>query len=261
LKSEERLQVLTKLGFTLDQARIYLALVQEGPATARKIAEISKIARPDIYRIIPTLQKEGVVEKHVTKPAIFQAIPLAFVLPIMLKRKTIEQNKLKKKTEELLSHFKNTHAKDLQEAGTEFTIISRKEAIILRLKEALLKSQISVCVVTSQKRFSAAILEFEKIYRKDLKKGVKIRMATDRHIPQKEALKALQNLMEDSNFEVKYFDEAPKAIVSIFDNKEAIITLSATASLAEASAIWSNNPCFTALAQSYFENKWNQASY
>jgi sugar-specific transcriptional regulator TrmB len=261
VKNKERVETLMELGLTFDQARIYLTLLQAGPATAKEIAEISKIARPDIYRIIPTLQQEGAVEKHMTKPASFQAIPLAFVLPTMLKRKTAEQNKLKKKTEEMLGDFKNTQAKVLQEADTEFTIIPRKEAIIQRLKEALLKSQISVCVVTSQKRFSVSILEFEKIYRKILEKGAKIRIATERYVPEKKALKTIQKLMEDSNFEVKYFDEAPTAIVSIFDNKEASVTLSATASLAGASAIWSNNPCFIALTQNYFEKKWNQASY
>ena len=250
-----------KLGFTLDQARIYLALVQEGPATARKIAEISKIARPDYYRIIQTLQKEGIVEKQITKPASFRAIPMAYVLPKILKRKAAEQNKLKKKTEELLSDFESTRANGVQEADGEITIISGQEAIIRRLKESLLRAQISVCVVTSQMRFSAAILEFEENYRKDLKKGVKIRIATDRHVPHEKALKTIQNLMEDSNFEVKYFDGPPTAMVSIFDNKEVSVTLSARATLSGASSIWSNNSCFIALAKNYFEHNWNQASY
>src|SRR5208282_5744811 len=188
-----------KLGFTLDQARIYLALVQEGPATARKIAEISKIARPDFYRIIQTLQKEDIVEKRITKPAVFRAIPMAYLLPKILNRKAAEQNKLKKKTEELLNDFESTRANVVQEADGEFTIISGKEAIIRRLKETLLKAQISVCVVTSQTRFSTAILEFEENYRKDLKKGVKIRIATDRHVPHEKALITIQNLMKDSN--------------------------------------------------------------
>jgi len=261
LKSEERIQVLTKLGFTLDQARIYHALVQEGPATVKKVAEISKITRPDIYRIIPTLQKKGVIEKLLTKPASFQAIPTNYVLPSLLKCKTAEINKLKMQTKKIIGDFQNTCAKGVQEANAEFSVIFGKEAIIHGLKEKLLKTQISLSVVTSQNRFSARILEFEKSYRKILNKGVKISIATNRHVPHKRALKTIQNLMEDPNFEVKYFDGVPSTIVTIFDNKEASVTLSETATDAVASAVWSNNPCFVSLVQSYFENKWNQASY
>ena len=261
MKSEERIWVLTKLGFTLDQARIYLAIVQEGPATVKKIAEVSKITRPDIYRIIPTLQKKGIVEKLIAKPAIFRAIPMAHVLPTWLKRKTAEINKLKMKTEEMISDFQNTLVKSVQETNAEFSVTFGKEAIIQGIKEKLLKTHSKLCVVTSHDRFSARILEFEKSYREILKKGVKISIATDRHVPHDKALKTIQNLMKDSNFEVKYFDGVPSTIVTIFDNKEASVTLSETAKDVQASAVWSNNPCFVALVQSYFENKWNQASY
>ena len=165
------------------------------------------------------------------------------------------------KTKEMISDLQNTPAKGVQEANAEFSLIFGKESIIQGIKEKLLKTQISLCVVTSQDRFSARLLEFEKSYRKMLKKGVKISIATNRHVPHEKALKIIQNLMEDSNFKVKYFDGVPSTIVTIFDNKEASVTLSETATDVVASAVWSNNPCFVALVQSYFEDKWNQASY
>lgn len=261
MKKEEKIEALRELGLTVDQARTYLALVELGPATAKTISETSKIARPDIYRIMPTLQREGIVEKLMTKPAVFQAIPMTSALPAMLKRKELEQNKLRKKTEEMLIDIKNNHLTNSLEADAEFVIVPRKEAIMNRLKEALLKTQSSLCVITSQKRFSAAILEFEKIYQEALEKGVKIRLAADRHVPSKKALEIIQNLSVDPNFEVKCFEDDPLAIVSIFDDKTAYVTLSAKAYLAEAAALWSSNPSFVALAQNYFEDKWKNASY
>jgi sugar-specific transcriptional regulator TrmB len=261
VKREERIETLKELGLTFCQARTYLSLLQIGPATAKHIAETSKIARPDVYRIIPALQKEGIVEKLMTNPTTFHAISLTQVLPTMLKYKIAKLNKLKKKTEELLRDFKNSPAKGLLETDAEFIMIPGKQAIIEKLKEALLKSQISASVVTSKNRFSAAILEFEKIYQKALEKGVKIKIATDRHIPQKKALEAIENLAKNPNFEVKYFDDVPPAVVSIFDNKEVSLILSAKAQLTGTSAIWSNNQSFMALAQDYFENKWIKASY
>jgi HTH-type transcriptional regulator, sugar sensing transcriptional regulator len=259
LKSEERIEILVDLGLTFNQARTYLALVQAGPSTAKEIAEISRIARPDMYRIIPTLQKEGMVEKLITRPVRFKAIPMLEILPIMLNRKREDQNELKLKTQELLSDFKNIHAKEREESN-EFSIVPGKKFIMLKLTENLLKAQANVYVVTSQKRFSTAILEFEKVYLKALKRGVTIKIGTDKHLPEEKVVKILQRLTSNPNFQVRCFDEAPLAIVSVFDNKEAFVTLSATSHLEGTSSIWSNNPCFIALAQSYFEKEWNNAS-
>jgi hypothetical protein len=69
----------------------------------------------------------------------------------------------------------------------------------------------------------------------------------------------IQKLSINSSFNVKYFDAPLPAVVSIFDDREACITMSAEANLSEASALWSSNPCFIALAQSFFDSKWNDA--
>ena len=260
MKNEERLEILMKLGLTFDQARTYLTLVQAGSSSAKEIAEISKIARPDIYRIIPTLQREGMVEKLITKPASFKAIPIEDMLPLMLKRKTADQNELKLKTQELLSDFKNFHAEQRPKEATDFSIVPGKKFIMLKLTDSLFKAQTSVWVITSQNRFSTAILEFGKTYAKALKKGVEIKIGTDKHVPEEKAGKILQKLARNPSFQVKFFDEAPSAIVSIFDSKEAFVTLSTTSHLEGTSSIWSTNPCFIALAQSYFEKEWNNAS-
>lgn len=258
MKSQEQIKTLTELGLTLDQARTYLALTQASPATAKAISDISKIAKPDIYRIIPSLQEQGIVEKLVTKPASYQAIPMEHALPALLKRREAEQNRLRRKTEELLSDYRNNQSHGLLDSA-EVVVVPGKGAILNRLNEALLKTRYSLCVITSHKRFSAANLEFEKVYREILRKGGKIRIATDRHIPQKSSLKMMQTFADKASFEVRFFEDTVPSVVGIFDGKEAYVVLTATARLAEASALWSSNPSFVALAQNYFENKWSKA--
>lgn len=247
---------------TLDQARTYLTLVQIGPATAKSIAEASKITRPDIYRIIPALQEEGLIETLVTKPTRFQAVPVKQVLPIMLERKTTEQNNLRTKIEEFLYDSQKNRLANNQdvEATKDFIIVLRKVAIIEKLEKALDKSQISVCTVTSKKRFSSAIVTFEQGYREALRRNVKVRICSEKQVVSGEALRILKSLSLNPDFQVKFFLSAPQAIVSVYDGEEASVTMTADAHLAGASALWSNNPCFVALAQNYFENYWSKAS-
>lgn len=260
MNSEERIETLMQLGLTLNQARTYLALVQSGPTTAKETSKNTHITRQDIYRVIPELQKTGIVEKQITTPTIYKATPIEQAISILLKHKIAEQKELQRKTEELLHDVKDNHAEiELQEEDSQFVIVPGKEIIVQRVKEALQKAQTSVDVVTSQKRFSRAILEFAANHKKALKRGVKIRVATEKHVAEHTALEILRTLQKNPHFEVKYFPGPPEAIVSIIDMKQAMITSSATAHLAGTSALWSNNTSFIALAQNYFENKWNNS--
>jgi sugar-specific transcriptional regulator TrmB len=261
LKSDEILSTFTELGLTSTQARTYLTLLQTGPVTAKELARNANISRPDIYRIVPYLQKEGLVEKLMTKPACFQATPAEDVLTILLKRKTEEKNELDRKTGEALTYLRSIPVqKQYRSSTADFIVVPCKEAIIQRLKGSILEAKVSIFAVTSKKRFSASILEFGDAHQQALERGTKIKIATEEPMIEAKALKKLRTLTQYENFEVKYFDSPPPAIVSIFDNNEAYVTMSATAQLNESSALRSSNSSFVALAQNYFKDKWNSAT-
>ncbi|MEX2723761.1 MAG: helix-turn-helix domain-containing protein [Candidatus Freyarchaeota archaeon] len=60
----EYIQTLTDLGLTFLQAKTYLNLAKLGKANVQTIAKASNVARQDIYRIMPSLQKLGLAEKN-----------------------------------------------------------------------------------------------------------------------------------------------------------------------------------------------------
>ena len=73
----ETIDTLIKLGLTLNQARIYVACsTARKPVTAKEISKLTDITRQDVYRILPALQKAGLLEKNITAPAMFKATPL-----------------------------------------------------------------------------------------------------------------------------------------------------------------------------------------
>jgi sugar-specific transcriptional regulator TrmB len=259
MNSEKKIQTLTDLGLTVDQARLYLALLQGGPATARQLATTSKIARPDIYRIIPTIEKQGIVEKLMTKPISYQAVPAVMVLPNMIKHKTTEQKLLIKETEELLNDLKNNPESEPQEASTDSVMVYGKEGIIQRLKASLANASNGVCTVTLAERYSEALLEFADEYRKALRRGVKINIAVEQHVQKKRALQIAERLSVNRNFKVRVAPSPLPAIVTVIDDREAFITMASAVSLPTVTALWSKNPSLVALAQSYFECTWNSA--
>jgi sugar-specific transcriptional regulator TrmB len=255
----ERIETLMRLGLTLNQARAYLALVYSGPVGARELAKKSNITRQDIYRVMPSLEEAGIVEKILGLPSIYEAISMQQGISILLKRKVAEQKNLQRKTTKMLLDFKNHPEEKKTAVDPHFTLVPGKEIFIQKLKEKLQTTQKSICIITSKNRFSASIVELAQEYNKALKRGIKIKIATEKHMPEEEALEELQNLTKNRNFLVKYFVDSPPAIVAIYDNDEAYITMSAEAKFSQTSTLWSKNRCFLALAQCYFEGKWRDA--
>jgi HTH-type transcriptional regulator, sugar sensing transcriptional regulator len=257
MKNEGRIQALTDLGLTMDQARLYLALVQGGPATARQLSSTSKIARPDVYRIIPTIEKQGMVEKLMTKPISYQAVSATLVLSKMMKRKTLEQKLLIKETEELLDDLSYSRVKEPQEMNMCSVMVFGRDSINQRVREGLTRASTSVYIVTSKEKYSESVLEFTDEYKKALRKGTKINIAVERHVQRKRTLLVSQRLAENPNFKVKFTLPSQPAIVTVIDDKEAFITMAMAASPPNVTALWSKNSSLVALARSYFDCTWN----
>ena len=203
---DDSIQTLINLGLTILQAKVYITLAKSGASTARTTAKVAQVAPQDVYRVLAELQENGLVEKIIDKPTMYKANPVKESLSILLKNKKQEYIEAEKQAQVFFNNFNENNNQNVSNEKVQFAMVSGKEAIIQRLKEAILKTNTSVCVVTSEKRFSDAILEFEKIYQQVSEKGVSIKIATNRHIPAEEVLKIMENQSKNSSFEVKYFE-------------------------------------------------------
>lgn len=78
--------IFTQLGLTNRQAEVYLATFELGKPTANSIAQTLQIARSEVYRATPELQKLGLIKKIIKNPVAFTATPLSEGLSILLQR-------------------------------------------------------------------------------------------------------------------------------------------------------------------------------
>lgn len=101
---EDLVKKLSQFGFTTNQAKVYLSIVQSGPISAGKISKITQLHRQDIYKIIPKLEKKGLITKTIGKPFKIQAIPLKTALYQLVSN---EREKSNKKIESLESSLKD----------------------------------------------------------------------------------------------------------------------------------------------------------
>ena len=72
---EDLVSRLTRFGFTINQAKVYLSIIQNESVTVGEIAKISQLHRQDIYKMLPILEKKGLIIKTIDKPVLISAVP------------------------------------------------------------------------------------------------------------------------------------------------------------------------------------------
>jgi sugar-specific transcriptional regulator TrmB len=258
IQDDEYIQRLMDLGLTFLQAKIYINLAKLEKTEIKKISKASNVARTDIYRIMPTIEKLGLAEKIIANPTMYKATPIKEGLSLLLQNKKTEYAKLEKKTSALLNDFPENNLQDLQEENLQFMITSEKKLLAKMHKKQIRSAQTSIeMVISSLKVFRVMLFDHLENLKRATKKGVKIRAVIQKvegeSIPSK-----LKALTTNPFFELRCLSNPDLFGVIIFDRKE--VTLCVCASRTDrVPSLWSNNPIIVKLAEVYFENMWNKA--
>lgn len=137
MTSEQDIQTLMDFGLSYVQSLTYMTLVKLKKADVKTIARVSNIARQDIYRIMPMLQKLGLVEKIIGLPTMYRATPIKSAAAVLLEQKKLEYEGLIAKTNSMMESFPQT-PDDISPSyeDTQFVIISEL-SLLLNLHEKL----------------------------------------------------------------------------------------------------------------------------
>jgi len=256
---DEAVQTLMGLGLTFCQAKVYLALVPNGSCTAKTISRISKVTRQDIYRIMPKLQKLGLVQKTLSIPTEWKATPIDDGLAILLERKKKQLSKIQEKTTNLLSNFrKHNKRTERKEEVPEFVILPEGKTHRRWITKKIGESQTSNDIFITLKIFRNIVYnEFEQL-KKLLKRGVKFRYIIYSLDGTKNEIELDPYLKKNPSFQVRYISNTPMAATVVFDKKEVVFS-NPTSNLCASPKLWSNNPNFVTLIQNYFETTWKTA--
>ena len=133
------IETLTKLGLTLNQARVYLALATQNHLSAREISKNAGITRQKVYRIIPQLLNKGLAIKQLTHPATYKATLPKNALHTLLEQRKRENNQLKTNNQ-LLQKLEKQHSNTTEQTDT-FTIIPSQAHITTKMAETLETTQ------------------------------------------------------------------------------------------------------------------------
>jgi sugar-specific transcriptional regulator TrmB len=263
-------ETLSDFGLTMNQSKIYVATVQLGLGSVRQISVASKVAREEVYRMLPELEKLGLVERVLGKPIRFRAIPAEGALTVLIGHEEEKANErislLKSKKEEVLRNIASIYGKRISEKGSDFVLISEKDAIIHETSSLINKAKKSIDIVSSNKKLARFVFVFADGLKKAQSRNVRIRIITEMPDDNHVVPMALEKYVPGNAFELRYANRLPSHF-RIIDNSEAMITTSTEAQMAESPSLMTGNSSLVGLLQSYFEDlvhtsiKWTDVNF
>jgi predicted transcriptional regulator len=262
---EEELQTLVELGLTDLEAKVYLSLVQLGNSKATEICKLSKVTRPDIYRVLNELVELGMVEKILTKPLMFRASPLRSATAYLLEKRNKKTHNLKTKIAKMVkSAEKQKEVYNSKNMGDfNFIEIPYRGSI---LKEDIELQRIdwnTINIVTLWSRFTRWICANNKCIKDVLAKGVKFRIIVS--CPKNsqasitdQCLTYSKDLFKNPLFEIRYLFTSVPALISIYDDKAVRLVLKPAPFDCGGVGpdMYSNHPGLVGMARTYFESLW-----
>ena len=254
-------EILEELGLTVVQSKVYLANFDSGPATAKLISKVAGIAREDVYRVMPALQKLGLIKRHITKPAIFEAIPPKEAVTFLLNRRNQETEKIRKEVNKFLTAHKreNRHGRSIEESE-ETILLSSPEATFRRLIYEYKRTKHTMDGTINWETHKHGIVKLTELLESVIKRGVKLRSVMDKPNGQILRLpKSAQQFFDHPSYKYRYVSDPPKCMVAIFDGERGFILISLHPNASSPSSLWTNNSILVSLMKEYFEKLWDSA--
>ncbi len=132
------IEKLANFGLSPNQAKIYLSIIQNGTSAVTDISTATKLHREDIYRVLPKLEKKGLIMTKLGRPNLFSAVPLEDALNSListdLKNAREKAYALRAELKQLVKECKQKH-REVEEQDSSFVVIKGNEAVANKGRE------------------------------------------------------------------------------------------------------------------------------
>lgn len=259
LPSEKSAEMLMDFGLTRNQAKVYIAIAQLGLASVGQASKASKVRREDVYRMLPKLEKMGLIERVLGKPTKIRALPMEEALHILIEREQEIANKkvsaLMTKKDTILKHYKPSTLKTTEEP--HFALVLHRVGIMSKEMSMVKKAKSAINIVTSRDKFAQFFNNYDEALKKATKKGIQVRMILNVTEHDDSILRAIKEY-ESARVPVdlKYTDQRSTHCM-IVDYKEALVSTSTEPTLRETAHLWTDNSSLVGLLQKNFEGLWH----
>jgi sugar-specific transcriptional regulator TrmB len=262
MMQEDLVLKLEKFGFTVNQAKVYLTIVQSGSTRVGRIAKSTQLHRQDIYKLLPKLEKMGLITKTIDKPFMIEAIPIEKALENLVSRE-------RKKAHEKISHLEN-NLKDVVNSlqdqprvreETRFSLLTTDEAIKNRGHLTFRKLKKECLLVTNIKNIQKSSMNyFHETLQTIADSNAKTRLIIVTNEDEDTVKQTLEKIaLKTNQFSVKTLDKATCKNYQIVDNKEIGIATQQKTETGNSCMLWTNDRNIIDVYKENFKKAWTRA--
>jgi sugar-specific transcriptional regulator TrmB len=259
---EDLVVKLESFGFTVNQAKVYLSIVQSGKTRVGRISKGTQLHRQDIYKLLPKLEKMGLITKTIDRPFMIEAIPIDKALDTLI-------SKERKKANEKISHLEN-NLKDvvnsLQEQPrtkeeTRFTLLTTDETIRNRGCLTFKKIKKECLLVTNIKHINSPSMHYFRDFLQTIADNkAKTRLIVVTNDDNDTAKQAIEKIAPvTGQFTAKSINKTTCKNYQIIDNKEIWIATQQKTETGYPCMLWTNDQNIIDVYKENFEKAWNHA--
>lgn len=227
--------------------------------SVKEISEFSKLARETTYKNLSALKEKDLVEKAVTSPIKYKAIPLKTILQILHQQKIKQIHVLEDLTKQTLTNIKDLKNNNIEERF-QYVLVPKKNRFVERINHAIFHSKEKIKIKTSVKRYLQAISMHKEMYQESftnaISNGARFQIIIGLESREEKIPEEIKFLQESPNVSVKFFYSLPEIIMAIIDEKEVFFLNEPNGSLEESSALWSNNHSLIKALSTCFDLSW-----
>ena len=254
---EDSAKILSEFGLTPYESKVYLAVFQQGLTTAANIAKVAGIRREEVYRTLPKLEKTGLIERVLGRPARVRALPIEDALSILINRKEEEASQVIRnlfaKKSELLEMFQEVKPDEMEnKEKAHFTLLSEKDAIEKRIAFLIKQATKTIDFADTFESAFRFVLTFAEELINARERNVNVRIITEYPDNTKLIPEALNKHVPASSFDIRYCEEVQGNYI-IFDAYQAFITTAIGSSISSGGTLWTDDPSLLRIVQTDFE--------
>ncbi len=221
---EEMALELERFGLTKNQAKIYITTVALGIASAHEVAKLSGIRREEIYRMMPELEKHGLIARRLERPRRISAAQPEEAISVLarsritaLKTEIVE---LRRKETALISKLKKIVLPLNDEVQSIEVLYQSDNVFVPKFKSALRQARKGTDMVVTFQDLQDGIRDSRRIIERALK-SLKIRIITELGEPDASLAKLKSAKKEGNHAELRAVKRLPFRLI-IVDEQEAV---------------------------------------
>ncbi len=260
---EDLVVKLESFGFTVNQAKVYLSIVQSGKTRVGRISKGTQLHRQDIYKLLPKLEKMGLITKTIDRPFMIEAIPIDKALDTLI-------SKERKKANEKISHLEN-NLKDvvnsLQEQPrtkeeTRFTLLTTDETIKNRGHNSFKKLKKECLLVINIEHIKSPSMNyFRDFFQTIADNKAKTRLIIVTNDDEDTVKQTVEKIAPiTGQFTAKSINKTTCKNYQIIDNKEIWIATQQKTETGYPCMLWTNDQNIIDVYKENFKKAWNRAS-